>query len=150
MDYLIQEHKPKFDAWIKVLLLVPVCMPLIAFIALFSSGSPDAPETLIVFAFIILVIWLIMPRRFIIMEDRLKLVMGASLAINIPYHNIKELRKPSTVDLGVNFITSLKTPVEIVVHKGMNISIAPDDREAFINDINRAMQKWRRANNIND
>jgi hypothetical protein len=146
MDYSAIEHKARYDASIKVLLLIPVCAPLIAFIVLFSSGSPDALETFIVFAFIVCVIWLIMPRRYIIMDDRLKLVMGASLAINVLYRNIKEIRKPSTVDLGVNFITSLKTPLEIVVNKGMNISIAPDDRESFLNDINGAMQQWRRSN----
>ncbi|OGO18485.1 MAG: hypothetical protein A2Z02_02570 [Chloroflexi bacterium RBG_16_48_7] len=107
-------------------------------------------ETSIVFVFILLVIWLIMPRKFLIMGDKLKLVMGASLAFNIPYRNIKEIRKPATWDLGVNYITSLKTPLEIAVKKGMNISIAPEDRQAFLDDINRAIQEWRRSNNIND
>jgi hypothetical protein len=150
MDYIIQDHKPKFDAWFKILMAVPVCMALVTTTVMFINGSSELLETFAVCLFITLVIWLIIPRHYIIMDDKLKLVIGASLAINVPYRNIKELRKPSTVDLGVNFITSQKTQLEIVVKKGMNISIAPDDREAFVRDVNSAMQRWRRANNIND
>ena len=144
------EHAARYDAWFKALLLIPVCMPLIMFVVLLSNGSNEMLETLIVFVFIVLVIWLVMPRRYLVMPDRLKMVIGASLAINIPYENIRELRQPATVELGVNFITSLKTPVEIVQKKGLNVAIAPDDRDGFLRDINAAMQQWRRSKDAND
>jgi len=150
MNYLLNEHKPRYDTWFKAVMAIPVCLPLIAAIALYVSGSNEILETFIVFVFILAVIWLIMPRKFLVMEDRLRIVIGASISFSICYSNIREIGKPSTLALGVNYITSLKTPVEIVTRKGMNISIAPENRQAFLDDINRAIQEWRRLNNIND
>jgi hypothetical protein len=147
MNYLLNEHKPKYDAWFKALLAIPVCMPLVMAVVLYASGSKEIWETFIVFIFILALIWFIMPRKFLVMSDRLRLIMGASLGTNILYSNIKEIRKPATWDLGVNYITSMKTPLEIVLKKGMNVSIAPEDRQLFLDDINRAMQEWRRSTN---
>ncbi len=150
MNYLLNEHKPRYDAWFKALLAIPLCMVLAVAVLLYASGSEEIWEVPVVLAFLLLLFWFIMPRKFLVMNDRLRLVMGAFLGFNIPYNNIKEIRKPGTWTAGVNYMTSTRTALEIVLKKGLTISIAPEDRQLFLDDINRAIMQWRRSDNIND
>jgi len=150
LDYLLNEHKARYDKWIILVFLVPIIILLGVTLIVFISGEEGALETLIICIFIVGMIWIIMPRKYLVMSDRLKIVLGASIPFNVPYNNIKELKKAEGILFGVNWATSTKTLIQIVLKKGMNINISPDNRESFIQDINKAMQEWRRNNNRND
>ena len=43
---------------------------------------------------------------------------------------------------GIKFATSTGSIVEIVRHKGLNITISPTDREMFVEQLNQALQAF--------
>ena len=143
MDYIISEHKAKYDNWIKTILPLPLA------IVLFTSFMlrKKEPEAILVlggsFILLIFIFWLIMPRKFLIMSNKMKIILGASVSFNIPYNNIDLVRELGGKNFGINYSTSLKTAVEIVVKKGMNINFSPENRGQFIQDIDKAMEIWR-------
>jgi len=150
LDYLLNEHKARYDKWILLVIFVPLIILLGTTLAVVISEEEGAVETLITFVILAGIIWIIMPRKYLVMSNRLKIVLGASIPFNVPYNNIKELKKPEGILFGINWATSTKTLIQIVLKKGLNINISPDNRESFIQNINKAMQEWRRNNNRND
>ena len=85
----------------------------------------------------------ILPRRYQIFEDRLKIVMGGPFAINISFSNIKEAKPASGGKAfaywGLRLATSTNYVVEIVRKKGLNIVISPSN-EMFLEQLNQALQ----------
>ena len=143
MNYVIYEDKARYDAWFKIVLGLPIIFILAA--TYFGSKEPESIIYLTGAALMIAVIfWLIMPRKFFIMDDKLQIKMGGPFSMKIKYDNIKIVRKLSFkgTTFGMNFATSSKTPIEIIVKKGINLNFSPENRDQFLQNINEAMKKW--------
>lgn len=85
----------------------------------------------------------ILPRRYQIFEDRLRILMGGPFAINIPFSNIEEAKLASGGKVfaygGLRLATSTRHVVEIFRKKGLNLVISPSN-EMFLEQLNHALQ----------
>jgi hypothetical protein len=90
--------------------------------------------------------WAIFPRRYCILDNKVKIVLGGPFSFNIPFDNLETARAPEGVTCGINFATcfSSKNAVEIVKKKGLNVNITPGDRELFLENLDKALADWRR------
>lgn len=84
----------------------------------------------------------ILPRRFQIFEDRLRILLGGPFAINIPFANIAEAKPASgrkaTIYSGLRLATSSYHVVEIIRKKGLNLVISPAHDDMFLEQLNQA------------
>ena len=145
MQYTISEHKAKYDNLFKMILLIPIAIIIFTAILTYKS-EPQATWVFTgIVVFIVLLFWIIIPRKFVIMQDRIKFVLGANIYFDIHFSKIMLARELKRVNFGINFSTSFREPVEIVRGKGMKINFSPINRESFIQDLDTALLNWRRA-----
>jgi hypothetical protein len=99
--------------------------------------------------FVLLLFWATFPRRYQIFTDRVKIVLGGPLSVNIKFDTIKEAREARGEKAlgfwGLRFTTSTKDIMEIVRNKGMCVVISPGNRESFLKELNKAIADWKRS-----
>ncbi|MBI2869238.1 MAG: PH domain-containing protein [Chloroflexi bacterium] len=85
-----------------------------------------------------------MPRKYLLYQDRLRIVLGRPFGIDIPYTSIKEVKRASGarayIYAGIRFATSSRYVVEILRKKGFNYVISPQNGDYFIEQLNRVMK----------
>ncbi|MFC2006656.1 PH domain-containing protein [Chloroflexota bacterium] len=142
MRNLLYEDKPKYDVWIKVLLGGVVALTFIMGINQISVDTKEAFSVFGVVLFEIILFRIILPRRFQILSDKLRIVLGRPFAINIPLSDIEEVRSRTGIKafiyFGVRFATSSSHTVEIIRKKGLNMVISPANDDEFIKQLNQA------------
>ena len=142
MNNLLYEDKPKYDVWIKAILGGVVVLTFIMGINQISIDTKEAFSVFGVVLFEIILFGIILPRRFQILSDKLRIVLGGPFAINIPLSGIKEVRSRTGIKafiyFGVRFATSSSHTVEIIRKKGLNMVISPTNDEEFIKQLNQA------------
>ena len=140
---LIHEDKPRYDAWLKVTLGVILALTLIPGIVLLAVDTIGAWMMLGATAIDALLFWAILPRRFQIYDDRLRIVLGRPLALNIPFADIKEVRlaprSQAFIYWGLRLATSSTGVVEVVRRKGLSVVISPLDPDIFLEQLNRVL-----------
>lgn len=144
MEVLIYEDTPRYDFWLKFILAgVLAVLFIVAVILLFK----DVIGALVMFGatiFDALLLKSILPRRFQIFQDKLKIVMGGPFAMNISFSNIKEVRRAAGSKTfaygGIRFATSTRYVVEIVRKKGMSVIFSPNSGEVFLEQLNQAIK----------
>ena len=147
MATLLYEDRPRYGLWVKILVWGLLAVFLITAITTFDSNREDAFALIGTAVFIILIFWVVMPRKYCIYEDRIKIVMGVPFSISVRFDVIEYVGKPrGKLTVGINFVTSFRDTVEIVRKKGMNVNISPGDREAFLKTLNKAFDNWRGEN----
>lgn len=146
MSTLVYEEKPKFDVWMIGVLGLPVLLLIVP--ALFMNVSD--PETSIsllgIAAFIVIVYWIIIPRKYCIMNDGVKIILGGPFTFNTPFNKIETARKIRGMAMGINFATSFRNGVEIVRKRRMNINITPSNIELFLEKLDLSLTEWRKNN----
>lgn len=148
---LIHENRPKYDFWIKLALsfaptLIAVLLFLIHYNFIPSENEYEAKMgENILFASLIGIMalyWLILPRKYEIHEDRIKIVMGA-FSYTVELKSISEVKRAESWKVfaykGIRFATSAKNAVEIKRKKGVSILISPSNPELFIEILQRTM-----------
>jgi hypothetical protein len=87
---------------------------------------------------------LILPRKYRILDDRIEIVLGGPFRFNIPFKTIKGVRNATWKSVGINLPTSLslKNGAEIVRKRCLSVNITPGDRQAFIENLEKAMKSW--------
>ena len=144
MATLLYEDRPRYGLWLKILMWAILAVFLIIAITTFDSDREEALALIGTVVFIILIFWAVMPRKYCIYEDRIKIVMGAPFSISVRFDAIEYTGKPrGKLTVGINFVTSFRNTVEIVRKKGMNVNISPGDRETFLKNLNNALDNWR-------
>jgi hypothetical protein len=142
-SYLIHEDVARYDPWLKFVLGGVIALTLVPGIVLLSLELPRAYVWLATTAFDALLFHIVLPRRFQIFEDRLRIVLGWPLALNFPLTTIKEARPvPGAKALfypGVRFATSTRSAIEIARHRGLNMVISPSNRDLFLEQLGRAL-----------
>ena len=143
---LLYEDKPKYDYWLKLVIAGTLAITLIPGIALFYLSTELAWTMLALTVFDGLLFHAILPRRFQLFEDRLRIELGRPFAMNVPYDNISEVRPAQTEEAfvywGIRFATSTKNLLEIVRNKGLNMIITPGDKDMFTKQLEQAQEGW--------
>ena len=141
--YLLHEDRPYYDLWLKLILGGTLAFTLALGIILLPLDMLGAQ---IAFGVTLFDAWLfhaILPRRYQIFEDKIRIVLGYPFAFNINFSTIKEAKPASASKAlaywGIRFATSTKGVVEIIRHKGLNVVISPRNGETFLENLNQAL-----------
>jgi len=141
-NVLIFEDTPKYDLWLKLILGGVLALTLILGLIFIFQDSEVALAMFGVTLFDALLFKAILPQRFQIYQDRVRIVLGRPLAINIPFSNIRTVRTVSArkvfVYWGNRFATSTHSIVEIVRKKGLGFVISPANGDMFLEQLNQA------------
>lgn len=145
MSTNIYEDTPRYDVWFKATLLLPVFFLLFAAFQLVSNEKQSALGLFATALLIVAVYWAVVPRRYCILEDRVRIVLGSPFYFDIPFDTIDIARKPEGVIFGINFATSMhnRNAVQIVRPGKISINITPARPEEFIRQLNKAVDHWR-------
>jgi len=141
---LIYEDTPKYDLWLKLILGGVLALTLILGVIFIYRDTEAAIAMFGITVFDALLFKAILPRRFQIFEDRLKILLGGPFSINILLSNIAEVKPASSRKVfaywGIRFATSTSNVVEIVRKKGLNLIISPRNDDMFLEQLNQALQ----------
>lgn len=137
--FLLYEDTPQMDMWLKIML---------GGVLLFQDKG-DAFGMFGIAVFYALLFKIIMPQRYQIYSDKIKIVFSGPIAWNIPFSTIKEVRSASGAKAfaysGVRFATSSKNVVEIRRSRGCNVVISPSNKGIFLEQASRAMKSASRG-----
>lgn len=142
---LFHQDVPRYDSWLKLVLGGIVALTLIPGLVFLLFSTELAIAMFVLSAIDALIFWIIVPRRFEIYENRLRIQLGWPVAANISLRNIGEAKPGHPGDIwvywGIRLGTSTTNIVEIIRKKGMNIIITPENSEEFINQLNQAIAR---------
>lgn len=141
--YLVYEDTPRYDFWLKLMLGSILALTLILGFVLIPTDIAVAWVMFGVTAFDALLFNAILPRRFQIFQDRVRIVLGHPFAFNIPLADIREVRLVSVsegfVYWGLRFATSTRSIVKIVRKKGLSLVISPAHADMFLKQLNQTL-----------
>ena len=149
MRTLLHDGEPHYDLVMRVILiLLPASFFISGFYYLAFGEMADAVRMLGVALFTSALFWSIFPRRYLIFDDSVKIVLGWPFSINVPFRQIESARVSREFFLGVNWCTSIVTAYHVeIVRKGrlnmMNIAITPREPNLFVENLSRALSAWR-------
>ena len=143
---IVFEDKSVYDKWNRIILGGIVAVPLIVGIVLTAVDILGAAIMFGVTIFDAILFWCILPKQFLVYEDRIKIVLGWPFSITIPFRDIIQVRQ-ATKDMawvywGMRLGTSLKYQVEIERKNGLSILISPSMENDFIEQLNQARENY--------
>lgn len=144
---VVFEDVPAYDSLTKWILGGLIASTFIAGIVLLAF---DVTGAVIMFAATLLdalVIRAVLPKRFEVYEDRLKIVLPAPFSLTIPFRDIIRVREASKdtawVYWGIRFSTSSNYLVEIERKNGMNVILSPSMEDRFIEQLEQVRSGWK-------
>ena len=149
-SYLLYEDNPKVDIWMKLMFAGIVLLFVVMGLVLLFEDTEAAFTMFGVAVFDALLFKLIMPTRYQVHSDRIRIVLGGPFALNILLSTVKEVKAASGAKAfaysGVRFATSSKNVVEITRTRGCNYVISPFNREVFLEQANSALKAIKSQN----
>lgn len=147
MDSIIYEDNPQYDVWLKGIMMLPVFFILIGLYYLFIRDLASATGLFATALLMGAIYWAILPRKYQILESKLKIVLGGQFSFNISFDNLETAGKQEGINLGINFATTFVSQhvVEIKRKKGMTVNITPNNRDLFLENLNKAVYDWKRG-----
>ena len=143
LNCFVYEDIPWYDSWLKLILGGTLAFTLVLGITLLSVDLAGAWIVFGVTAFDALLFHAVLPRRYQIFQNRVRIVLGCPFAVNIPLSTIKEARSASGSKAfaywGIRFATSSRSVVDIIRHKGWNIVISPANKDLFLEQLAQAL-----------
>ena len=132
----------------KAIMALPLAFVLIG---AFYSADSEPGEAISMFATAILVAviyWAIFPRKYCILENKVKITLGGRFSFNISFNTIENAKSPEGMAVGINFATSFsgKNAVQIVRRGKLNVNITPGNGSLFIENLDKALNSWRTNN----
>ena len=93
----------------------------------------------------------LMPTKYKIYNDRIRIILGYVLHFDIPFNNIENITSGTFQDLWgphLNFSNSFSSDdiLRITRKRGAKVHITPWDRKLFLEHLNKAMTEWRKYN----
>lgn len=148
MDSVVYEDTPKYDVWLKAILAFPLFLVLIGAFYITSSEPEAAIGMFATAVLIVIVYWAVMPRKYRILDSKVRIVLVGPFSFNIPFDTIEIARIPKGPTFGINFPTSFssKNVVQIVRKGKLNVNITPSNRELFLKNMDKALNSWRSYN----
>jgi hypothetical protein len=143
MNHVLYQDSARYDLFFRVIQALPLAVIIFAAFSDFKMGEQVKYIVMAVVFVIGLIFWLLMPRRFYIMEDRIKFIQGVGLSFDVHYDRIEAARELGRSGFSINLSTSNTMRVELVMKKGMNINFSPENSDEFIKKLNKTMSDWR-------
>ena len=147
--FLLYEDASRTDMWLKLMLGGILITLLAVGIVLLFQDTEGAFTMFGVIIFYAVLFRLVMPQKYQVYSDKVRIVLGWPLAWNIPFSTIKEVRPGSGASAfvynGVRFATSSRDVVEIRRSKGCNVVISPSNRDVFLQQVDMAMKSASRG-----
>ena len=148
-SYLLYEDEPRTDTWLKLMLIGIPAIFLVVGIVLLFQDTAGAFTMLGVTIFYAVLFRLVMPRKYQVYSNRVKIVLGGPFAWNIPFSTIREVEPASGASAfaynGVRFATSSRDVVEIRRSRGCSVVISPSNKDVFLQQVNAAMHNASRG-----
>jgi hypothetical protein len=146
MESVIYEDNPHYDAWLKGIMVLPVFFVLIGLYYLFTAQVGSAIGLFATAVLMGAIYWAVLPRKYQILDTKIRIVLGGQFSFNVRFDNLETAGKPEGVNLGLNFATTFLSQhvVEIKRKKGMTVNITPNDRDLFLENLNKAVYDWKR------
>ena len=147
---LLYQDEPAYGRILKLIIFVVPVMLLTLGMYLWLSGEGDGSLALLVEAFlVVLVFWVVFPRRYQVYEDHMRIVLGGPFAVKIGFDRIAAIEVTSRTAFTVNFATRItKTYVIIVRKHGLSIAITPRSNDLFVDNAMQAFNQWDRTRGI--
>ena len=147
MDSVIYEDNPHYDVWVKGIMVLPVFFIILGVYYLFTAQVESAIGMFATTLLMGAIYWAVFPRKYQILDSKLRIVLGGQFSFNVPFDNLETVGKPEGISLGINFATTFlnQHAVEIKRKKGMNVNITPNDRDLFLENLNKAVYDWKRG-----
>jgi len=147
VDSVIYEDNPRYDVWVKGIMVLPVFFIILGVYYLFTAQVESAIGLFATTLLMGAIYWAVFPRKYQILNSKIRIVLGGQFSFNVPFDNLETARQPEGVSLGINFATTFLSQhaVEIKRKKGMNVNITPNDRDLFLENLNKAVYDWRRG-----
>ena len=148
MDSIIYQDTPRYDVWLKTIMLLPVFFILMGVYSLITAQVEAAISMLAATLLMGTIYWAVFPRKYLILDSKIKIVLGGPFSANIPFSNLEAARAPEGATFGINFPTcfSSERAVQIIRKKGWNVNITPSNRELFLDNLNKVLSEWRKYN----
>ena len=138
---IVFEDRPVYDRLNKYLIGGIIAIPLIVSIVLLTHDILGAAIMFGVTIFDAILFWCILPKRFLVYEDRIKIVLGGPFSYTIPFRDITNIRQATKemgwVYWGLRLGTSQKFQVEIERKNGLGVIISPSQENEFIEQLNQ-------------
>ena len=133
---LLYEDIAEYDSLLKLILGGTLSLTLLLGVYLLNVDRTGALICFGVTVFDALLFYAILPQRYQIWTDRVRIVLGRPFSINLTLATISEARPASGSKAfayrGARFATSSKTVVEIIRRRGWNFVISPANRDLFL------------------
>jgi len=145
VEYIIYKDNPKPDIWILLILNIPPVALVVLAVSLLASNLNEA-LTVLAFAFLLgLLNFFILPIAYCIYDDKIKILFRGPFAFNIPFDHIDKITTSKGPSLGISLPTNLiqDSIVEILRKRRMSVIITPGDRDAFLDNFDKAFKNWR-------
>jgi hypothetical protein len=144
---LVHEDLPPYAGWLKVVIVWSLVLTGGLGFALLPVNPAAAAVLLGVTVFDALLFHFVLPRKYQIFTDRLRVVLGRPFAFNVPLGTIAEARPVSGIMAlaggGIRFATTTSTVVKIVRSRGMNVVISPRGQDLFLEHLQSALEAQR-------
>ena len=145
---MIAQFKPGYDRWLRAII---VGVPTVTFtlaVAYLAKGEWDTGAALLgVAAGVCGIYWSVFPRAYLILPDRLRIVLGWPWSLSLHFGNIEDIRPGRSIDVlaysGLRLAPSVRTPVQVKRNRGLNVVISPADREEFLAVAQKALDAYR-------
>jgi len=148
VDSLVYQDTPRYDVYLKAVMLLPVFFILMGIYALITAQVEAAITMFAATLLMAVIYWAIFPRKYLILDSRIRIALGGPFSFSIPFSNLETAVEARGATFGINFPTcfSSQRAVSIIRKKGWNVNITPNDRDLFLENLNKALQDWRRYN----
>ena len=135
----------RYDLFVKIVLGITPSLMLVLGILELDQTPQDAYILFGTGAGLILLFWLVLPHRFEIDTDRLRVVLGEPFAFSVGLASITEVEvlHPARAFAinGLKFATDAGTALRIRRRRGLDISLSPRDRDEFVRVLQEAVEK---------
>ena len=147
LTYLIHEDFPRYDPILKWFVAAILSLTLVPAIILSYIDIISAWALLFVTALDALLFYIIIPRKYQVFSDRVRIVLGGPFSIDLRFSTIEEARIVSGaktfVYWGLRMATSSKGVIEIVRRPGIDVVISPRDSDSFLGQLKETMNTYR-------
>lgn len=143
---VVFEDRPVYDKQNKYLIGGIIAIPLIIAIVILPQDIMGAAIMFGVTVFDAILFWCILPKRFLVYEDRVKIVLGGPFSYTIPFRDIVKVKQATKdtafVYWGMRLGTSLHFQVELERTNGLSVLISPSMEGEFIEQLNLARENY--------
>jgi len=143
---LLYEDTPAYDTWVKYVIGAILALTLVIGIVLIPRDIAGAAAMFAITIFDAALFWCILPKRFQVFEDRLKIVLGGPFAVNIPFTDIAKTEPVQSsramIYWGLRLATSTRHVVEIERRHGLSLVISPAHEDIFLTQLDQARRMY--------